>query len=229
MRITYLNHSGYVVEEKDIVLIFDYYKGYLPPITEEKKIYVFASHVHYDHFKKEIFQWADRYKNIQYILSDDIMAEGPDGKTIYIGPRQEIQVDELQIRTLRSTDEGVAFFVRFHDKVIYHAGDLNWWHWEEESEAYNLMMKRMFQNEIGRIEGEKIDVAFVPLDPRQGEQYYWGFDYFMKHTDTRCVFPMHMWEDYDIYERLMENPAAEEYKNRVMHVIRPQQVFERSM
>lgn len=229
MRITYLNHSGYVVEEKDIVLIFDYYKGYLPPITEEKKIYVFASHVHYDHFKKEIFQWADRYKNIQYILSDDIMAEGPDGKTIYIGPRQEIQVDELQIKTLRSTDEGVAFFVRFRDKVIYHAGDLNWWHWEEESEAYNLMMKRMFQNEIGKIEGERIDVAFVPLDPRQGEQYYWGLDYFMKHTDTRCIFPMHMWEDYDIYERLMENPAAEEYKNRVMHVIRPQQVFERSM
>ena len=72
-------------------------------------------------------------------------------------------------------------------------------------------------------------MAFVPLDPRQGEQYYWGLDYFMKHTDTRCIFPMHMWEDYDIYERLMENPAAEEYKNRVMHVIRPQQVFERSM
>lgn len=149
MRITYLNHSGYVVEEKDIVLIFDYYKGYLPPITEEKKIYVFASHVHYDHFKKEIFQWADRYKNIQYILSDDIMAEGPDGKTIYIGPRQEIQVDELQIRTLRSTDEGVAFFVRFRDKVIYHAGDLNWWHWEGEADDFNQEQERVYQEEIG--------------------------------------------------------------------------------
>ena len=229
MKITYIDHSGFCVECENVVFIFDYYKGELPEFDRKKKIYVFVSHAHFDHFTKKIFTWNLIFPDITYILSDDIPKGDNKGKILRIEPDEEIDVDGIHIQTLRSTDEGVAFFVRFRDKVIYHAGDLNWWHWEEESETYNLMMKRMFQNEIGKIEGERIDVAFVPLDPRQGEQYYWGLDYFMKHTDTRCIFPMHMWEDYDISERLMENPAAEEYKNRVMHVIRPQQVFERSM
>ncbi len=73
----------------------------------------------------------------------------------------------MKIRTLRSTDEGVAFFVRLKEMTIFHAGDLNWWHWEDESETYNEMMRRNYQYEIGKIEGEKIDVAFLPLDLRQ--------------------------------------------------------------
>ncbi len=36
-----------------------------------------------------------------------------------------------EIRTLRSTDEGVAFVVHYAGKTIYHAGDLNWWHWKK--------------------------------------------------------------------------------------------------
>lgn len=226
MRITYLEHSGYLLEEEDVILIFDYYKGRLPNMPEGKRIYVFASHAHYDHFDKCIFEWADRYPGLQYILSDDIKVPGPEGKTFYIGARQTIQVDELKIRTLRSTDEGVAFFVRLNGKVIYHAGDLNWWHWEEEGVTYNKMMCRVYQHEIRKIEGERIDVAFVPLDPRLGEQYYWGMDYFMKHTDTGCVFPMHMFGEYDVYERLMKEPDAVEYKDRVMEVARPGQTFE---
>ena len=44
-------------------------------------------------------------------------------------PGQELSLmnGQLLIRTLHSTDFGVAFLVRFHGKWIYHAGDLNWW------------------------------------------------------------------------------------------------------
>ena len=77
IKITYLEHSGFAVECDDYVLIFDYYKGNLPQFDKDKKICVFASHVHYDHFKKKIFTWAEEYENIHYILSDDIEAAGP--------------------------------------------------------------------------------------------------------------------------------------------------------
>ena len=93
------------------------------------------------------------------------------------------------------------------DRIIYHAGDLNWWHWEEESEYYNEQMRMDYQKEIHKLKNIRIDVAFVPLDPRQEEQYYWGLDYFMKHTDTELVFPMHMWGHYEVYEKLMNNPG----------------------
>ena len=46
IKITYLEHSGFAVECDDYVLIFDYYKGNLPQFDKDKKICVFASHVH---------------------------------------------------------------------------------------------------------------------------------------------------------------------------------------
>ena len=170
MKVLFLSHSGFFIEYQECVLIFDYYEGTIPEISSEKQIYVFASHAHYDHFQKKIFEWVRDYQNITYILSDDITEKGSADRIISVAPRQVICVDDLKIQTFRSTDEGVAFLVHVKDKVIYHAGDLNWWHWEEESDAYNEMMRRKYQNEIGKIPSEKIDLAFVPLDPRQGEQ-----------------------------------------------------------
>ena len=97
---------------------------------------------------------------------------------------------------------------------------------QEESRAYNEMLKRNYQYEIGKMEGQAIDVAFVPLDPRQEEQYYWGMEYFMKHTDTKGVFPMHMWGHYEVWERLMENPEASSYRDKVMRITKAPQEFE---
>lgn len=226
MKITYIQHSGFVLEYEETVLIFDYYKGRLPALGKGRKIYVFSSHAHPDHFQEKIFDWAEEYEDITYILSDDIRADRQNLRIISMGPRQEAEVDSLKIRTFLSTDEGVAFLIDVKGKTIYHAGDLNWWHWEEESDAYNEMMRRKYQHEIGKMEGQKVDVAFVPLDPRQEEQYAWGMDHYMRHTDTSCVFPMHMWDGYDVWERLMSDEIAAGYKDKVMHITEDGQTFE---
>lgn len=225
MTVTYLYHSGFVVEFEDIALVFDYYKGELPETVTGKKLYVFSSHYHKDHFQRRIFDWAEKY-DATYILSRDIRAKGPEGRTVKVGRQKELSVDELQIKTLRSTDVGVAFFVRVKGIAIYHAGDLNWWHWEEEGPAYNEKMKKDYQREIGTIEGEHIDLAFVPLDPRLEEAYGWGIDYFMRHTDTHCLFPMHLWGSYKTIPKFLEDPISGEYRDRVVRIERRQQRFE---
>ena len=226
MKITYLKHSGYVVEDAGRAMVFDYYEGNLPDFLEAVKLYVFVSHVHYDHFNPQIFQWKDQYPDIQYILSNDIEEKGFKESCTFVGPGQEVVLDGIKIRPLRSTDEGVAFLVQAGERRIYHAGDLNWWHWEEESRVYNEMMRRRFLHEMEKLEGESVDVAFLPLDPRQEEQYAWGFDYFMRHTRTGCAFPMHFWEEYEVYDRLIEDTRSEPYRQRVMKVSKPQQSFE---
>lgn len=226
MKITYIEHSGFAVEHQDVVFIFDYFKGKLPDFGKDRKLYVFASHAHYDHFQRSIFTWSLRYPDITYILSDDITAKGPDSKVIRVGAGKEIEADGIRIKTLHSTDEGVAFLVSMGDITIYHAGDLNWWHWEEESTVYNQYMRKRYQRIIAKIENARIDAAFVPLDPRLEEHYYWGLDWFMKHTDTKCVFPMHMQGRYDLYEKLMDEPEALGYKDKVMHITRAGQIFE---
>ena len=62
MKITYIHHSAFLVETESAYLLFDYFQGKLPEFSEEKPLYVFASHRHPDHFSKVIF---DRRKNIR--------------------------------------------------------------------------------------------------------------------------------------------------------------------
>ena len=87
------------------------------------------------------------------------------------------------------------------------------------------MMRRSYEREIQKIEGEFINAAFVPVDPRLEGQYAQGLDFFMRHTRTDRVFPMHFWEDYGIFDRLRQEPCTEEYRNRIMEIKEPGQEF----
>ena len=79
-------------------------------------------------------------------------------------------------------------------------------------------MKRDYQKEILSIEGERIDVAFVPLDPRLGMSYGWGIDFFMRHTDTKHLFPMHLWGGYKKISKFMEDPVTKDYRDRIVKI-----------
>lgn len=64
MKITYLGHSGFLAEMKEHYLLFDYYTGKLPVFLPEKKLTVFVSHSHRDHYNTEIFALQrEREKN----------------------------------------------------------------------------------------------------------------------------------------------------------------------
>ena len=56
MKITYINHSGFLVETDDCYYIFDYYKGNLPELDKSKSVVVLCSHFHPDHFNPKIFE-----------------------------------------------------------------------------------------------------------------------------------------------------------------------------
>ena len=189
---------------------------------------VFASHSHPDHFNREILKLADVYPDVEYIFPKDIRIAKKEQRESehFMRKRDEITVGDTKVKSLRSTDEGVAFLVRCEDRIIYHAGDLNWWHWEEEDDAYNRMMRGDYQKEIETLTGEKIDLAFVVLDPRQEEQFYWGFDWYMRHTDTKIVFPMHMWKQYEVQDRLIGMEVSEPYREKIMRIREMGQVFE---
>lgn len=230
MKITFIYHSCYVVEYEETVFVFDYYKGKLPCWDANKKVIFFASHKHQDHFSLDILRFAKNYNNVKYILSNDIkltdkflLRHGVNSNVkdliVSVGKGVETLVDlgeeQLKIKTLRSTDEGVAFLITYQGKTIYHAGDLNWWSWHGESDADNEEMGRNYTKEIDKLTDRTIDVAFVVLDPRQEERYWWGLDYFLKTTDAKVVFPMHSWEKYWINELFVKEKEAEGYCDRV--------------
>ena len=200
----------------------------MPEFDPAKKLLVFASHSHPDHFNREILKLADVYPDVEYVFPKDIRIAKKEQRASehFMRKRDEITVGDTKVKSLCSTDEGVAFLVRCEDRIIYHAGDLNWWHWEEEDDAYNRMMRGDYRKEIETLAGEKIDLAFVVLDPRQEEQFYWGFDWYMRHTDTKIVFPMHMWKQYEVQDRLIGMEVSEPYREKIMRIREMGQVFE---
>ena len=218
MVVTYIEHSGFSVELPECTLLFDYYLGKLPEFPKEHPLIVFASHVHGDHFQKKIFQLREQYQEVYFVLSDDIPKKYDASDVIWVSSDAKVSVAGCEITCLKSTDEGVAFLVKCGEKTVYHAGDLNWWHWEEESAAYNDEMKQNYQREVDKLEGRKIDAAFVPVDPRLDDAYFWGIDYFMRKTDTKVVFPMHFWGKYETIDCLIRQKETEDYRDRIAEI-----------
>ncbi len=192
---------------------------------------VFSSHKHGDHFNPDILFWQNTIPSIRYILSQDIPrhhfagmdkqavieAGNPDAATdaariVRMKPHETFSMPELDlvVHTFRSTDAGVAFWVEVGGRVIYHAGDLNLWHWEEESKSWNNGMRSRFSKEMDRISewssisGKKPDVAFLPVDPRLESHWLDGYVPFMEKVGARTVFPMHFGTSSNVLDKAVE-------------------------
>lgn len=224
MRISYIHHSSFLVELKQLSLLFDYFQGDVK-LPEGKPAVIFASHRHGDHFSPVIFDFAKERQDVYYVLSDDIWEKRtPSGlreRILFAGPGQEFSLPWLSgisVRTFKSTDEGVAFLIRSPEGVIYHAGDLNNWQWEGEPKDWNRNMEVNYHRQLEAMKNEKIDVAFVPLDPRQGKDFYRGMDDFMKMVGAARVFPMHCWDDFTVISRLKAMEESKDYRDRIMEI-----------
>lgn len=208
MIIDYLGHSGFLFETDRELLLFDYYRGDLSLLRQkpkEKPLFVFVSHGHGDHYNPAIFSLADGDRPVTFLLSFDIKGDiniPLNHEIAYVDEDQTYAVEGLgTVRTLRSTDEGVAFLVATSRKTIFHAGDLHWWDWPGEDPEWLKEQEEVFQREIQKIEKKTIDVACVVLDDRLEENYAKGMDYFLKKCRPRYVLPMHFWKDKSVVDR----------------------------
>ena len=219
MKITYIYHSCFLVETDRFYYLFDYEKGPLPEMNVTKPVYVLSSHGHADHYNAEIFSLLDSFgmQHIRAVLSDDIEVSA-DVNALLVSPEKEYELGPQQkLTTFRSTDLGVAFLIEDQKKLIYHAGDLNDWVWEEESDSYNEQMTANYRRQIDllskTLQHREIDVAFVVLDPRQEKDCHRGLCYFLEKVSAKEVYPMHYWGNPSVIEAfLKEHP---EYKFQI--------------
>lgn len=232
IKVLFIGHSGYLIELDQHVLLFDYYRGEIPEIDPAKKLYVFVSHRHPDHYNEKIFEMFRDFPDVTFILSKDIWKKPMMYHVKFMKPGQFLEMEDGgRIWTFRSTDEGVAFLVKCGNTFIYHAGDLNWWHWEGEPGNYNDMMRINYQkeidsmNEILREENAELDVACVVLDERLGDAYSYGMQYFLETVPARHVFPMHFFENgYGVCRRLAESNING--RGKVFSITEPGMEFE---
>lgn len=134
MRVTFLAHDGFFIELNQVCLLFDWWKGVLPPLPD-KPLLVFVSHRHEDHFNPAVFALADCKADIQFLLGSDFHLTPHNLTKWQLSPETAAKcrrcgkhdtftpLPGVTVETFPSTDEGVAWMVTVNGQSIFHAGD----------------------------------------------------------------------------------------------------------
>ncbi len=219
--ITHYYHSGFSVAAEDMLFVFDYWRGEngeLKPdrqITEEylksfRRVFVFISHDHIDHYDPIVYTWKDAAPVSYYVSSD--MPVGTRGKRM--APGDTADLDEgVTVTAYDSTDLGVSFLLDCRGTRFFHAGDLNFWHWRDESTMKEIEeAEEEFRRAVEPLRNSRIDIAFFPVDPRQGAMFEAGAEYFILSAKPRLLIPMHYFHRADVaeeYARTAGNRSTE--------------------
>lgn len=204
LKLTYFYNSGFSVQVGGTLLIFDYWEGEnrcLPPVYRLtpgflqafEQIFVFVSHAHPDHFDPVIYDWYRQGLPVNYIVAGD-MPVGTRGARLSPGQEKQLTKD-ISVKAFASTDLGVSFLVSIYGTTVFHAGDLNLWHWRAESTLKEIEeAENAYYEAVAPLRQERIDVAMFPVDPRQGYMYDAGANHFIMTEKPRVFIPMH-WQD----------------------------------
>lgn len=191
----FLHHSGFMLELETMILVFDYYLDPLKRLEDrlektDKPVYFFVSHVHGDHFNRAIRKFEKRasgyflHRDCHLALADESLLHEMDvGETVNEGP--------LSVHMYGSTDAGGSYMVEAEGLTIFHAGDLNWWHWAGEGDSENREARDWFFRELSCIKEKEVDIAMLPVDARQQIAREWGVKAYLSHFSAGLLIPMH--------------------------------------
>ncbi len=208
-KVTYMDNSGFILTLSDVILVFDYYRDPAHALHKaleanpQLPVVFFVSHHHHDHYNKCIFDLAQNHKRV-YVLSNDVYGQDIPGSEriagMSAGDVLENLPGDIKVKAYGSTDAGVSFLVTASDgRKIFHAGDLNDWHWQDDSserevrkadEHFNVILNRIAS------ENQSIDIAMFPVDSRQGSDFERGARLFLEKIKVTDFFPMHIHGDF---------------------------------
>lgn len=193
IKIKYLYHSGFLIETDKHLLVFDYYQGQAEEFVKEssKSVVIFSSHSHPDHYNPVILEWQKERADIQYVFSQEISVPPKTKNLHFLSPYETLEIADLKVKAYNSTDIGVSFLVQAEGIRLFHAGDLNWWDWCSDTPEDRVKAEKGFKDEVQKIKGEIIDIAFFPVDPRLEQNYSAGAEYFIQELAPRVFIPMH--------------------------------------
>ena len=195
LSVEYLGGSGFLIRMGEDGLLFDCSENgaderKIPDeetLSSFENLTVFVSHAHEDHFSPEVLKICP--PQTRFIFGFDVPEEYA-GKHMH--PGDVYETGRLKVTAFDSTDDGVSFLVETDGVILFHAGDLNWWHWRDTSTIAEIEESEAnFRKCVDPIPSETIDLAFFPVDPRQGSMYDAGAGYFVMEKKPRILIPMH--------------------------------------
>lgn len=238
IKLHYIFHSCFAIETKEIVIIIDYFKDsqqgnkglvHDSLLKTSKKLYVLSTHAHHDHFNPEILNWSALRKDIQYIFSNDILESRLSKKedAYYLDKGESYADEHLSIEAFGSTDQGISYLIHLGNKLIFHAGDLNNWHWKAESTPQESQAaEEWYLRELTDLyrKYKAIDLVMFPVDQRLQTDYYLGAKQFVEKIETNYFAAMHFDDDYagaNAFEKV-----AKEYDTQFLQITHRGQTFD---
>jgi L-ascorbate metabolism protein UlaG (beta-lactamase superfamily) len=199
-------------------MIFDYYKDSVDQgekdisngaisevnLSTDKKIIVFSTHSHHDHFNPIILDWSNKRSDITYVLSSDIKLDKRNENIKIIAPYENLKIGNINIKAYGSTDIGISILVQVDGNTIFHAGDLNWWYWWDDTEEEIERMENAFKSEIAKIKDLNIDISMFPVDQRLKHNYCLGAKYFIEKVKPKLLIPMHFGDVFETTSKFKE-------------------------
>ena len=241
MKVTYLEHSGFVIEEGKRAYVFDYWKdpaGVVDALVEEGyELHFFVSHIHHDHYVKSIFKYLPYIHSVWYHedvpalrdvrkqivdmaavkedadiaslvlerinndcttdiqtvleenLTDELVQQVFSLHSMSVG--DTIEAEGLAVTMFGSTDAGGSFLVDTGTHRIFHAGDLNWWHWSGDTPENIAEAKALKEKEFAPLLGVSVDIMMFPVDARLEVAREWGVMEMLGLMTTKLLIPMH--------------------------------------
>lgn len=86
-------------------------------------------------------------------------------------------------------------------------------------------MVRFYKEEVARLKGREIDLAFLLLDPRQEDKYCKGINYFIEEIQPKAVFPMHAFGEYKISRHYLNCDDGQAYQGIVREITKAGEEF----
>lgn len=202
MKLRFLGHACFLLEEKGTVLVFDPYLTNNPAATEKaeniRANYVLVSHAHSDHLGDAV-EMAKRNNSLIITTAEvarKCASEGAQSHAMHIGGKRAFDFGMVRITPAfhgAGVEGGHAcgFIVDFFGQKVYFAGDTS---------LFGDMEL------LGRL--EDIDIALLPI----GDNYTMGVDDAVlaaKMLKAKTVIPMH----YNTWPLIAADPN--EFKKKV--------------
>jgi L-ascorbate metabolism protein UlaG (beta-lactamase superfamily) len=215
LLVTYLRHNCFLLElpNRGWRLVFDYPSAAhrdekTEPLVREAvqgaEAFFFSSHGHPDHFTPEILDFKRVAARARYFVSEDIAAlhpefdpeQNPDALVVAPGdeydgeePILDLELGDMRVRGLESTDLGVGFLIQLPEARIWFGGDVAFWRWETLAPQALAFSERHYARTLKALRAAQVDLAFVNADKRLAN--WAGALDFVREVRPRQFVPMH--------------------------------------
>ena len=215
--VSYTGHSGWIIQTEKNVLVFDYWQegrepeypglrnGYFNPEEyADKKVMVFVSHSHGDHYDERIWEWNEVIPNLNIIAGFQPETEA---NYIYLPGRTDTTIADVNITTINSNDTGVGFLVQVDGLSILHMGD-------HANRTRDFSGNYLAEIDYIKTKTSSIDLGFLPISGCNfGDQVAvkMGVHRTFEELDINYFMPMHSINAEHRYQRFIDETKEDGY------------------